>query len=82
MDSVLSAEIIASISSGKYTEGAKFVAVFVFIWLEVRGLKKEVKTLNNTIAEGFKQGETRFLAIEKKQQEFEHRVTLLEPKTP
>lgn len=80
MDSLLSGEILSSIIAGKYTDGAKFIAVFVFIWLEVRGLKKEVKKLNSTIADGFANGETRFLAIEKSQQQFEHRLTVLEPK--
>lgn len=80
MDTILSSEIISSIAAGKYTEAGKFVAVFVFIWLEVRGLKKEVKKLNSTIADGFTKGEARFLAIESKQTEFEHRITVIEPK--
>lgn len=79
MDSILSGGIISSIIDGKYTDAAKFIAVFVFIWLEVRGLKKEVKKLNSTIAEGFAKWEDRFSTIEQRQQNFEHRLTVIEP---
>lgn len=80
MDQILSGGIIEAILAGKYTDAGKFIAVFVFIWLEVRGLKKEVKKLNSTIADGFAQGETRFSKIESRQLEFEHRLTGVEPK--
>lgn len=78
MDSYLLSEILTQLSQNKWQELAKFIAIFVFIWLEVRGLKKEVKKLNITIAESFDKGEKRFENIENQLLKIEHRLTVAE----
>jgi len=64
METILTSEIIKAISEGDATRFISYVAIFVFIWVEVRGLKKELKKLNVTISESFKKGEDRFETIE------------------
>lgn len=71
METILTSEIIKSLSEGDLPRFLSSVAIFVFIWIEVRGLKKEVAKLNSTIAKSFAEGEDRFSTIE-------HRLTLLE----
>lgn len=74
MDTILSAEIFKALSEGDLTKFAAYTAIFVFIWIEVRGLKNEVSKLNLTIAKSFQDGENRF-------QKIEHRLTRLEDLT-
>ena len=81
MDAVGSAlvtEILKSIGEGNAAKGLFLVGIFVVIWIEVRGVKKQIRGLNDTVAKGFKEGEHRFEAIETKQLEFEHRMTMIE----
>lgn len=82
MDAVGSAiitEILKAIGEGNAAKGLFLIGIFIVIWIEVRGVKKQIKGLNQTVANGFKEGEHRFEAIEKKQLEFEHRLTMIEP---
>ena len=71
MDQILTSKIIDSLIQGNIPNFLSYVAIFMFIWIEVRGLKKEVSKLNTTIAKSFAEGENRFTKIE-------HRLTLLE----
>jgi len=80
MDAILSSAILDSLAKGEVTKVIGFVLIFVFIWIEVRGLKKEFAKLNATIAKSFSDGEARFESIEGKQMVFEHRLTVLEEK--
>lgn len=78
--------IVDQIGDGiKHGDMGKFfgyAAIFFLIWLPVRGLKKEVAKLNDTIAKSFARGETRFTALERQQLAFEHRLTELEALKP
>lgn len=71
MDAILTNEIIKSIGNGDFTKMLSYLAIFIFIWVEVRGLKNEVAKLNSTISKSFEEGEKRF-------NEIEHRLHLLE----
>lgn len=77
LTSYLIAELAKAAIEGNLLKAGAWGVFFFVIWLEVRGMKKELKVLNVTVAKGFADGEHRFELIEKKQLEFEHRLTLL-----
>lgn len=64
METVFIAEILKAIGEGNMAKGVFLIAVFAVIWLEVRSLKKQFKTLNETISTSFANGEKRFETIE------------------
>jgi Uma2 family endonuclease len=72
VEKIIGEQILEALKSGDHTRIAAYVLVFFFIWLEVRGLKKEVAKLNATVAKSFSEGETRFLAIEGRLSFLEH----------
>ena len=78
LTSILVAEIIKALGEGNLLKFGAYCAIFFVIWIEVRGMKKELKTLNANVAKSFADGEHRFEQIEKKQIEFEHRLTVIE----
>lgn len=80
LTSYLIAEIVKAVGEGNLLKGGAWLVFFFVIWLEVRGMKKELKSLNATVRSGFDAGEQRFEQLEKKHLEFEHRLTMLEPK--
>lgn len=57
-------QIISSLGDGNIVKAGAWIAVFFVIWLEVRGLKKQIGNLNETISKSFAQGEKRFESIE------------------
>lgn len=65
MDSYLISQIISALGDGNIVKAGAWIAVFVVIWLEVRGMKKQLGSLNETISKSFAQGEKRFETIEK-----------------
>ncbi len=65
MDSFIIGQIISSLGDGNIVKAGAWVAVFFVIWLEVRGLKKQIGNLNDTISKSFAAGEKRFESIEK-----------------
>lgn len=80
METYLTSEILKALGEGDIKKGIAWLAVFVVIWLEVRGLKKAVKALGNTVTNSFAAGEKRFDTLEHQVKEFEHRITMLETK--
>lgn len=64
VESLLTSEILKSLGEGNATKGLFLILIFIVIWLEVRAVKKQFKTLNATIAESFAKGEVRFKTIE------------------
>lgn len=64
MDSYLITQIISALGDGNIVIAGAWIAVFVVIWLEVRGMKKQLGSLNETISKSFAQGEKRFETIE------------------
>lgn len=78
MDQILTSGIIQSLADGDLMGLAKFIAIFVFIWLQIKGLKTEVRNLSTNIAGSFETGEKRFNKLEENQLTFEHRLTMLE----
>lgn len=64
MEAIFINEILKSLGEGNVPKGVFNIAVFVLIWLQLKGLKKEVKNLNSTLATKFSEGENRFTKIE------------------
>ena len=64
MGSYLITEFMKALGEGNVTKGISWLVVFCIIWLEVRGMKKQMKALNETIANSFAAGEKRFETIE------------------
>lgn len=71
MEGIFVTHIIQSIGDGNYEKGMFNILVFVVLYLQIRGLKTEVKSIHSAVDNGFKAGETRFSNIES-------RVTKLE----
>ena len=65
---------------GDVVKVVAYVAIFIFLWVEVRGLKTEVKSLNGTIARSFAEGEKRFDHLEENQLKFNYRLSEIESK--
>jgi hypothetical protein len=63
--SYLTAEIIKALGEGNLVKFAAYVAIFALLWIEVRGLKKQLQVLNETISKSFAAGEKRFEVIER-----------------
>lgn len=78
MDQLLTSEIMASLVKGDMTKFISYLAIFFIIWREVRGMKTELKNLNDTVSKSFAEGEKRMEALEDNQKTYEHRLTLLE----
>jgi hypothetical protein len=80
METYLTAEMIKALSEGDVPRFVAYIAIFVFIWIEVRGLKKEVGKLNETISKSFAEGEARFEKVEDNVVRIDQRLTLVEQK--
>lgn len=65
MDQILMAKMIEAMSEGDTRKLIGYGLIFIVLWLEVRGLKNQLKNLNDTIAKSFAAGERRFKTIEK-----------------
>ncbi len=70
----LSTEIIKALGEGNLPRLMAYVGIFLFLWIEVRGLKKELIKLTTSIESSFKTGEARFERIEHKIAELEHYI--------
>lgn len=64
LGSYLSVELLKALGEGNLTKFLAYLAIFLVLWLEVRGLKKQLRILNETISNSFAQGEQRFKTIE------------------
>lgn len=64
MDTFLISEMLSSLASGDLPKFMAYTGIFFVIWLEVRGLKKQLKIMNTTISDSFASGEKRFESIE------------------
>lgn len=64
METILTNGIISGLASGDLVKVAAYAGIFFVIWLEVRGMKKQLGHLNDTISKSFAQGEKRFESIE------------------
>lgn len=73
MDQYLTAELLKSLIEGDFKRFVAFAAIFFIIWMEVRGMKNQLKILNNHISHRFSEGELRF-------EKAEERITALELK--
>lgn len=78
METYLTNEIVLSLMKGDITKFFAYIAIFFIIWREVRGMKTELKNLNDTVSKSFAEGEKRFDALEDNQKSYEHRLTMLE----
>ncbi len=71
MDSYLIAELLKALVEGNLQRFLAYGAIFLIIWIEVRGMKNQLKLLNKNIADRFSEGELRF-------EKLEERMTALE----
>jgi len=85
VDAYLTGKIIEALTAGDIRGTVAFIAIFIFLWVEVRGLKnavtstnKQLTELNSTITKSFADGEKRFEAIEEHAFKIDHRLTVLE----
>lgn len=74
VENAITDQVFDQIRDGDIIGVLGYCAIFLVIWLQVRALRRAVEKLNNTIANSFDRGETRFSNIEQ-------RLTLLEHKT-
>ena len=65
METAFVTEIIKAIGEGNVTKGMFLILVFIVVWLQLRALQKQFKSLNLTITNSFAKGEERFKSIEK-----------------
>lgn len=77
MESYLAKTILQAITDGDFQKVVGYALVFIVIWLEVRGMKRELKNLNTTVNAAFAKGEQRFDDIEARQAEFDKTLTSL-----
>lgn len=66
MEAIFINQIISSIGDGNYEKGLFNILVFLVLYLQIRGLKTEVKAIGKTVETGFKAGEARFTKIEER----------------
>lgn len=78
MDAYLTAEILKALTSGDLGKMIAYGLIFFFIWIEVRGMKKELHTLNKTVSKSFADGEARFEALESQTFDMNERLSKLE----
>jgi len=64
LGSYLAIELVKALGEGNLVKFGAYLAIFLVLWLEVRGLKKQLRLLNETISNSFAQGEQRFKTIE------------------
>lgn len=78
IDRVVADQISRAIEKGDLPTFIATLGVAFLIWFELRGMKKSIIAMNQTVTAGFTAGELRFENIEKTQNNFEHRLTMLE----
>lgn len=78
MEAYLTAEILKALTNGDATKFIAYILIFIFIWIEVRGMKKELANLNLTVGKSFAEGEKRFEMLEDSHKLIEHRLSMLE----
>lgn len=78
MEQYLVNQIMDKLAQGNLTEFVAYVLIFIFIWIEVRGMKKELTKLNTTVSNGFAEGEKRFEDLENSKMEMDTRLTKIE----
>ena len=71
-------QILDAIARGDFQKFLGYLAIFAVLWLEVRGLKKELVKLNGNMSDSLKAGELRFEKIEDNVKQIEHRLTVFE----
>lgn len=78
METYLATEVLNALATGNVSKFLAYGLVFFFIWLEVRGMKNQLKDLNTTVSKSFNEGEKRFESLEDHQLNFEIRLAKLE----
>lgn len=71
MEQYLTVEIIRALGEGNFVKFLSYLAIFLVLWMEIRGMKNQLKDLNKIIATKFIEGEHRFEAIEARLHEIE-----------
>ncbi len=64
METYIVSQILESMSEGELVKAFGFVAIFFLLWVQLKGLRKEMHLINSTISEGFGKVDHRFSKIE------------------
>lgn len=87
LGSYLAAEMIKALGDGNLPKVLAYLAIFFLLWVQLRGLKKQLAKLNATItqsnltfAKSLGEGEARFEKLEHFQSNLDHRMTVVELK--
>lgn len=64
METILTQQMVDAVSNGDFSRFLGYAFIFGILWLEIRGLKTQLKNLNETISKSFAAGEKRFETIE------------------
>lgn len=78
LDKIVVEEIASAIAAGDLPRIIVYIGIAFMLFVQIRGMRKEIKNMNGTIVAGFGAGEARFGRMENRQSNFEHRLTLLE----
>jgi hypothetical protein len=78
VSSTLAIEMVKAVGEGNLVKFGAYLAIFFVIWIEVRGLKREVANLSKTIGHSFEEGEKRFDRIEDTVSNLEARMKAFE----
>lgn len=82
METFLVAEILKALGEGDIVKFVAYMAIFCIIWLEVKGMKKQLTIISSTIKESFDKGEQRFVKLETDVKKLDTRLTAIETKKP
>lgn len=78
MDDILIQKILSSLAKGDTATTLTNIVIFGLIWLDVKGMKTELKNIGDTVKTSFADGEKRFEQIESVASSFQNRITTLE----
>lgn len=78
VEKIMAEQVMEALKVGDIGRLVAYALVFFFIWLEVRGMKRELHKLNATVSNSFREGEKRFEVIERTQGSFKSRLDKLE----
>lgn len=78
METFITNEMLRSFSDGNFKSFVGYLLIFIFLWIEVRGVKKELITLNKTISDSTAKSEQRHAESEEKLISIDERVVNLE----
>jgi len=80
VDAILAERLLKTLTEGDSPQFLAYLVIFALIWLDVKGMKGELKNINTTVLKSFAEGEKRFQKAEHDILSFQNRITILEVK--